>query len=154
MANVSHDLRTPLTIIKSYAEMIRDLSGKDDQKRTLHTNVIVDEADRLSMLVNDILDLSKLESGVSGKVYITLENEAGKIRFSVRDTGNGIAQDELPKVWQRYWRASNTHKRASVGTGIGLSIVKTVLAAHNAQYGVDSKIGEGSTFWFCIESAE
>ncbi|MBQ6998594.1 MAG: HAMP domain-containing histidine kinase [Clostridia bacterium] len=219
MANVSHDLRTPLTIIKSYAEMIRDLSGKDDQKRTIHTNVIVDEADRLSLLVNDILDLSKLESGASGlelkkfdlsevvnatvaafksfendgyvflvdccdnavvcgdfqkiksvvynlianavnytgddkRVYITLQNEVGKIRFSVRDTGNGITQDELPKVWQRYYRASNTHKRASVGTGIGLSIVRTVLKAHKAEFGVDSKVGEGSTFWFCMKTVE
>lgn len=63
IANVSHDLRTPLTIIKSYAEMIRDLSGENKVKREEHTNVIIDEADRLSKLVNDILDLSKYEAG-------------------------------------------------------------------------------------------
>ena len=63
MANVSHDLRTPLTIIKSYAEMIRDISGNNPEKRTNHANVIVKESDRLSLLVNDILDLSKMEAG-------------------------------------------------------------------------------------------
>ena len=63
MANVSHDLKTPLTIIRSYAEMIRDISGANPQKREEHANVIADEAQRLSLLVNDILDLSKMEAG-------------------------------------------------------------------------------------------
>ncbi len=62
IANVSHDLRTPLTIIKSYAEMIRDLSGDNPKKREEHLGVIIDEADRLSGLVNSILELSKLEN--------------------------------------------------------------------------------------------
>ncbi len=62
IANVSHDLRTPLTIIKSYAEMIRDLSGDNPEKREEHLGVIIDEADRLSGLVNNILELSKLEN--------------------------------------------------------------------------------------------
>ncbi|MDY4187582.1 MAG: HAMP domain-containing sensor histidine kinase [Candidatus Borkfalkiaceae bacterium] len=62
LANVSHDLKTPLTMIKAYAEMIRDISGDDKKKREAHTNVIIDEADRLAMLVNDILDLSKLQN--------------------------------------------------------------------------------------------
>ncbi len=64
MANVSHDLKTPLTIIKSYAEMIRDISGDNKQKRDEHTEVIIDETTRLTALVNDILSLSKLEAGI------------------------------------------------------------------------------------------
>lgn len=63
IANVSHDLRTPLTIIKSYAEMIRDLSGDNPAKREEHIQVIIDESDRLSALVSSLLELSKLESG-------------------------------------------------------------------------------------------
>lgn len=63
IANVSHDLRTPLTMIKAYAEMIRDLSGNNAVKRALHTNVIIEETDRLTALVSDMLNLSKLESG-------------------------------------------------------------------------------------------
>ena len=63
IANISHDLRTPLTMVKAYAEMIRDLSGNNPEKREKHCQIIIDEADRLSNLVNSILELSKLESG-------------------------------------------------------------------------------------------
>jgi len=64
MANVSHDLKTPLTMIKAYAEMVRDITYKDDEKRDKDLNVIIDEVDRLNILVNDILNLSKLESNI------------------------------------------------------------------------------------------
>lgn len=216
LANVSHDLRTPLTIIKSYAEMIRDISGKDDAKREVHTNIIVDETNRLSMLVNDILDLSKLESGegvyenerfslsrvaevtldgfkafeedgytfevdiaddlyVMGdyrriksviynlilnavnytgddkKVIISLKKSGNTALFEVTDTGKGIAEEDIPKVWQRYYRSSNTHKRNVLGSGLGLSIVKMILSAHDADFGVNSKIDEGSMFWFSMK---
>ncbi len=66
MANVSHDLKTPLTMIKAYAEMIRDISGDNKAKRDKHTQVIIDESDRLALLVNDILNLSKLQSQSEG----------------------------------------------------------------------------------------
>lgn len=63
MANISHDLRTPLTMVKAYAEMIRDLSGDDPVKRDEHLGIIIEESDRLAALVNDIMDLTKLENG-------------------------------------------------------------------------------------------
>lgn len=64
MANVSHDLKTPLTMIKAYAEMIKDFSYQDDKKRNQHLNIIIDETERLNVLVNDILLLSKTQAGV------------------------------------------------------------------------------------------
>ncbi len=66
LANVSHDLKTPLTMIKAYAEMVRDISYKDKEKREKDLNVIIDEADRLNVLVNDLLDLSKLQANSEG----------------------------------------------------------------------------------------
>ncbi len=75
IANVSHDLKTPLTMIKAYSEMIRDLSGDNKEKREKHLKVIIDETDRLTRLVNDMMDLSKIESGI-----ITIEKE--KIDFT------------------------------------------------------------------------
>lgn len=66
LANVTHDLKTPLTMVKAYAEMIRDFSGENKEKRNKHAQVIIDEADRLTMLVNDILNLSKVQSGMDG----------------------------------------------------------------------------------------
>ncbi len=218
MANISHDLRTPLTMIKAYAEMIRDLSGDNPEKRERHLKVIIDETDRLSSLVNDILDLSKLQAGVtemnmsvlnlsdelSGvisrfdilrdndgiiielqaedgivinadktkleQVVFNLINNAvtytgndntvvvrlfrkepGLMRFEVIDHGDGIAPENLPYIWDRYYRVSErnkTHKRAKLGSGIGLSIVKSVLEQHGFAYGADSAVGQGSTFWF------
>ena len=81
IANVSHDLKTPLTIIKSYAEMIEDISGDNKIKREEHLKVIVDETDRLTLLVDDILDLSKMEAG-------TVEFEMEK--FNLSETVAGV----------------------------------------------------------------
>ncbi len=218
MANISHDLRTPLTMIKAYAEMIRDISGDNPDKRERHLKIIIDETDRLSSLVNDILDRSKLQAGVaemniesfdlserlSGvisrfdilkekdgmvfelqaeenimisaditkleQVIYNLINNAvtyagddnlvivklyrkgdGIARFEVTDHGEGISPDYLPYIWDRYYKVSErnkTHKRAKMGSGIGLSIVKGVLEQHGFAYGADSVVGEGSTFWF------
>ncbi|MDR2771462.1 MAG: HAMP domain-containing histidine kinase [Clostridiales Family XIII bacterium] len=77
LANVSHDLRTPLTMVKSYAEMIRDLSGDDPVKRNEHLGVIIDEADRLSLLVSDLLELSQMQSGRQALSFTS---------FSLRET--------------------------------------------------------------------
>ncbi len=217
IANVSHDLRTPLTMLKAYAEMIRDLSGDNPEKRKEHLEIIIDETDRLTMLVNDMLDLSKLESGkqtlhctefgisekmhgiidrfkgVSEKmgyhihftpdeerivccdcvkieqviynlinnavnytgadkqVYVTQVNLDDGVRIEVRDTGDGIEEDKIKLIFDKYYRSEN-HKREVVGTGLGLSIVKAILKMHNYDYGVNSTIGKGSVFWFVIKN--
>ena len=211
IANISHDLRTPLTLITGYAELMRDLPTENTPE---NVQVIVDEGKRLTRLVNDMLDLSKLQAGTSeidesefnltkeikelliryntlkasegyiidfeyeleacvkcdilkmSQVLYNLINNAinysgedkrvlvkqiileEKVRVEVKDWGEGISQEYLPHIWDRYYKVDKTHKRATVGTGLGLSIVKTILEAHNAQYGVSSQIGEGTTFWF------
>jgi len=216
IANVSHDLRTPLTMLKAYAEMIRDLSGDNPVKREEHLNIIIEETDRLALLVNDMLDLSKLESGrqrlnytefdiksklgeiigrykgVSGKmdynihfipdeektvrcdvvkieqviynlinnainytgddkqVYVTQKNLTDGVRIEIRDTGDGISEDKIKLIFDKYYRSEN-HKREIVGTGLGLSIVKAILKLHNFDYGVNSTIGKGTVFWFVIK---
>ncbi|MBQ8687422.1 MAG: HAMP domain-containing histidine kinase [Ruminococcus sp.] len=220
VANVSHDMRTPLTMMKAYAEMIRDLSGDNPVKREQHLNVIIEETDRLSLLVNDMLDLSKLESGTQGlelqhidisekmceiaaryegisermgyhlyftgdapcmvccdsgkiervicnllnnainytskedrKVFLRQINRPDCVRIEVSDTGDGIEEDKIKLIFDKYYRSEN-HKREVVGTGLGLSIVKAILKLHNYNYGVNSKIGEGSTFWFELTRTE
>lgn len=220
IANVSHDLKTPLTMIKAYAEMIRDISGEDREKRNQHLETIIQESDRLTDLVQDLLDISKLQAGMEEyaplpfeldemiqrvigrfhllyqqegytiqyesvgkpavalgdearleqvmynlignainytgpdkKVYVQVEELPEAWRISIRDTGEGIAEENLPYIWDRYYRANVPHEREVVGTGIGLSIVKSVLQLHESEFGVDSKKGAGSTFWFCLKKA-
>ena len=68
--------------------------------------------------------------------------------ISVIDHGACIAEEQIPLIWDRYYKVDRVHKRAKVGTGLGLSIVKGSLELHNASYGVESAVGHGSRFWF------
>lgn len=97
IANISHDLRTPLTMVKAYAEMIRDLSGNDPKKREKHCQIIIDEADRLSNLVNSILELSKLESSntelnlSSYSVHEQIEDVLKRYTLLIEENGYDIS---------------------------------------------------------------
>jgi len=213
LANVSHDLRTPLALIYSYAEMMRDFPREITPEQT---QTIMDETRRLTTLVNDILDISKLESEMeninasrynltqsisetagitekllkkegfkitfshNGDVYVDADkakidrafynllinaiNYSGEsrnilveqtvtgncVRISVKDWGEGIAEADLPFIWDRYYKSGKAHKRAVTGSGLGLSIVKKIIDIHGGKYGVVSESGKGSTFWFEI----
>ncbi len=212
LANVSHDLRTPLTMIKGYAELIRDLDGSADAGKD--AKIIIRESDRLSLLVNDILDYSKLQSGAAAfefesvdlsavaertaeqfsavcksdgieiitgiepekyvradarrieqvfynlisnaaahvgddkRVYVSVAEKNGAVRAEIRDNGSGISADELAHIWDRYFTSK---KRGS--NGLGLSIVKEILTAHDARFGAQSETGKGSVFWFELAKA-
>jgi signal transduction histidine kinase len=115
IANVSHDLRTPLTMVKSYAEMIRDISGDAPERRNEHLQVIIDEADRLSFLVNDLLELSRMQSGryplaiasfplrgcienVLNSYSIFAEQEGFRLDFSAN--GEGVVAGDEGKIKQ------------------------------------------------------
>lgn len=90
IANVSHDLKTPLTMIKSYAEMIRDISGDTPEKRNEHLKLIVDEADRLNLLVNDLLQISRMQSG-----KMTLEKSEFNLTEDVKNILNTYRITEI-----------------------------------------------------------
>lgn len=218
IANISHDLRTPLTLITGYAEMMRDLPGEITDE---NLQVIIDESNRLTGLVSDVLDISKLSAGVQQMSFETLdlieciksviprynklvEKDQYRILFEsgsiseapvtadrtrllqviynlvnnavsytgadktvriellesgdsytvhIIDSGEGIPEDKLPYIWERYYKVDKNHRRAQMGSGLGLSIVKQILDAHGASYGVSSTLGEGSDFWFCMAKA-
>ncbi len=211
IANISHDLRTPLTMISGYSEVMRDIPGEMTPE---NMQIIIDETRRLTSLVNDVLDLSRLTSGqtepknevfsltglvreamdryahlkesegytitfeADGEAYVfadstrisqvlyNLVNNAinytgedkkitvtqsisgNNVRISVADTGEGIPEDKLELIWERYYKASEYHRRGTVGSGLGLSIVKQILEGYGAPFGVTSRVGEGSVFWF------
>lgn len=211
LANVSHDLRTPLTMITAYSEVMRDLPGENTPE---NVQVIIDETKRLTCLVNDLLDISKIQAGVTTletkeyditesikaiverhskllepygyqiifryeehalveadefKLYQVIYNllanavnyagedkvvlisqkvRDNRVRIEVKDHGAGIPKDRLDSVWERYYKVDRDHKRAIMGSGLGLSIVKNILILHEADYGVESEEGKGSVFWF------
>ena len=217
ISNISHDLRTPLTMIKGYSEVMRDIPGENTPE---NVQVIIDETARLSELVNDMLDLSKIQAGTrvpdmrlfclteavrstmfryeklmmqdgykidfeadrdvyvyadSGMilqvVYNLINNainytgadkqvtvrqtvDGETVRISISDTGDGIAEADIPYIWDRYYKVDKVHRRATVGTGLGLSIVKGILELHNASYGVVTSAERGSTFWFELKTSE
>ena len=89
--------------------------------------------------------------GEDKEIIINLKKTGRKARCEVIDHGSGIAPDELSRVWERYYKSSAHHVRQVEGSGLGLSIVKEILNLHKADYGVNSKLGSGSTFWFEME---
>ena len=84
---------------------------------------------------------------------VNIKRVGKKFRLEVSDHGPGIKQEELPHVWDRYYKTSSNYVRATTGSGLGLSIVKEILTLHKAGYGVNSKEGKGTTFWFELEKA-
>ncbi len=211
IANVSHELRTPLTMIKGYAETIRDLTGDKPEKREKQLDIIINESNRLSSLITNMLDLSALQAGkgkfeltefdlsetvtdllrrydifkdsgyeftasIAPEVRITadkdrimqvicnlldnavnhsLENKHIYITLTQKDAplleitnfGDVIEKENLPHIWERYYRIDKVGNRRVTGTGIGLSIVKEILISHNYKFGVFSSKENGTTFW-------
>ena len=96
-------------------------------------------------LTNNAINYAGEDKTVILRLSVT---ESGRKRVEVIDHGEGIAKDDLPLIFDRYYKVDKVHKRAVTGTGLGLSIVKGILEAHGAAYGVESELGKGSTFWF------
>lgn len=211
IANVSHDLRTPLALIYSNAELIHDFPEDDIN---IHSQTIMDETLRLTTLVNDILDISNnnkqnlnlelvqynltqdlditvkrvqnLVSNDGFTINFTYDEEVmvkadqskitqvfynllinainystdelvinvkqtvvdHKVRVEIQDFGEGIAEKDIPYIYDRYYKVDKNHVRPITGSGLGLSIVKSILELHQATFGVDSEINVGSTFFF------
>ncbi|MEW6428012.1 MAG: ATP-binding protein [Thermodesulfobacteriota bacterium] len=214
VANVSHELKTPITTIKGFVETLRDgaIDNPDDARHFL--DIVLKHADRLNAIVEDLLTLSRIEQE-DENAEIVLESEllikplktaietcsvkaadknirialrcpedlraainaplldqaitnliVNAIKYSddesevlvsaaadgeqaviqVRDSGTGIAREHLPRLFERFYRSDKARSRKLGGTGLGLAIVKHIVQAHKGQVGVESVLGEGTTF--------
>jgi two-component system phosphate regulon sensor histidine kinase PhoR len=220
VANVSHELRTPISSIKGYAETLLEGALDDKNNAKEFINIIYQDSNRLAKLIDDLLDLSKIESGRINLTFIPLESiptlkriiaimekqakvksiaikidfphflpkmladEAGLtqvmvnlldnaikytekggsiiisakvvdrlLQIEVTDTGIGISEKDLPRIFERFYRVDKGRSRELGGTGLGLSIVKHIVQVHGGQAWVKSVLGEGSVFSFTIPLA-
>ncbi|XKE55619.1 HAMP domain-containing protein [Sutcliffiella horikoshii] len=212
IANVSHELRTPISMLQGYSEaIVDDIAGTDEEKKEL-ASVIYDESLRMGRLVNDLLDLARMEAGhislnyenanivafvekitrkfqglakeksivlqshVEGdgaiqmdvdrmeQVMTNLVDNAIRhtaddgtiiihaklinngVKIDVKDSGHGIPEEDLPFVFERFYKADKARTRGRAGTGLGLAIVKNIIEAHRGTISVHSKENEGTTF--------
>lgn len=216
VANVSHELKTPLTAIKGYVETLLAGGMEDKANRAEFLTIILGQAGRLENLINDLLNLSRLESGASvmefpevdlkaladeiysglrnlfafkklefinelpqglvvsadkdkmvqaltnlldnaakfnvekGFVRLTSSALEGGLRITVEDSGIGIPERHLPRIFERFYRVDKARSRELGGTGLGLSIVKHLVELHGGSVGVESLEGSGSKFWFTL----
>jgi two-component system phosphate regulon sensor histidine kinase PhoR len=220
VANVSHELRTPMSSIKGYAETLLQGALEDKANARDFINIIHQDSNRLANLIDDLLDLSRIESGKMELVVIPLEIEpivqriigvleqparekslmitcdfpdalprvltedkrlsqvflnlldnaikytpaGGRIKIilsvkekflqvDIADTGIGIPAEDIPRIFERFYRVDKARSRELGGTGLGLSIVKNIVSAHGGEVWVDSEYGKGSTFSFTIPLA-
>jgi len=213
VANVSHELKTPITSIKGFSETLLDGAMKDEKTLESFLSIILKESERLQSLIQDLLDLSKIEqqgfklniqncnlnhlldeiytllegkakdkniyfnlekpeeevciegdiyrlkqifinvinnaltyTKADGSVTIQLESDHNHAVVYVKDTGIGIKKEEIPRIFERFYRIDKARSRNSGGTGLGLAIVKHLIEAHKAEIAVDSEVGKGTTF--------
>ncbi|MCK6526547.1 ATP-binding protein [Myxococcota bacterium] len=221
VANVSHELRTPLTAIQGFGETLLDGALQDRQVARSFIERIHRQARRLSALVDDLLDLAKIESGElrmdavaqrlgpiveealdavrpraeagsvrlvvdlagdavpqgdrravvhvltnllgnaldhtgeGGEVTVSARVREGAVRVAVSDTGIGIPEEHLDRIFERFYRVERGRERrgSGGGTGLGLAIVKHLVLAQGGSLGVESTVGKGSTFHFDLPRA-
>lgn len=212
ISNVSHELRTPLTAIRTTAEALLTSAKNDTQLLDRFLQTIIREADRLSNLVGDLIEIVRISSGVAtversecnvtdivaqavevvrplakqkditidvdvpdgltvfcdgtqmvhavrnlvdnavkytpegGNVSVSAGIDGSRLYISVKDTGIGIPQGEVRRIFERFYRVDKARSRQYGGTGLGLSIVKEIMDAHHGEVTVDTQLGKGSTF--------
>jgi signal transduction histidine kinase len=211
VANASHELKSPAAAIRATAETLRDGALRDPPAAARFADQLVAESVRLSRIVSDLLDLSRLESGSDLSERVRLDGVAadevrrlqeraadagvtlglaadavpsiagsardlallvrnlvdnavgytpaggsvdvevravpdGGVRLIVRDTGVGIPQRDLSRIFERFYRVDRARSRETGGTGLGLAIVKHVAENHGADVAVTSELGAGTTF--------
>jgi two-component system phosphate regulon sensor histidine kinase PhoR len=216
VANVSHELKTPLTSIKGFVETLLEGALEDKENSRHFLQIIQDHANQLDNLVSDLLDLSHLESqeikletqsfdlkGLTddilagfksqlkrksikaenilsgglivkadknkigqvltnlidnaikfnqekGSVKIYSQDLDDKIKIFVEDSGIGVPEKDIPRIFERFYRVDKARSRELGGTGLGLSIVKHTIELHGGNVGVESAEGFGSKFWFTL----
>jgi len=104
------------------------------------------DRDKISQVVVNLLSNALKYSPDGGTINITIEQEKDQVILKIRDTGIGIAAEDAPYIFERFYRADKSRNRETGGSGVGLTIVKAIIDAHGGRVTVDSRVGEGTEF--------
>jgi len=107
---------------------------------------VTGDSDRLKQLILNLVDNAVKYTPAGGQVFLSLHKDAGYAELTVRDTGIGIPEEDLPFIFDRFYRVDKARARAHGGSGLGLSIARWIVDVHKGTLSVDSKVGEGTTF--------
>ena len=108
------------------------------------------DKNKINQVIYNLLNNAINYTGKDKKVTVRVTEKEKSYLVEIIDTGKGIKTSEMPYIWDKYYKNEKNHKRNVVGTGIGLSIVRNILEMHNFVYGVKSKKGHGTIFYFEI----
>jgi two-component system phosphate regulon sensor histidine kinase PhoR len=104
----------------------------------------------IDQVISNLIDNAIKYTPSGGKIDVIVEDLGKDIRVSVKDTGIGIPKEDLPRIFERFYRGDKSRSLSLGGVGLGLSIVKHIVEAHGGRVGVESEIGKGSTFYFTL----
>ena len=175
LGNVAHELKTPIFNIQGYISTLLDGGLEDELINRKYLERAEKSIDRLINIVNDLDTISKLESNMNrlkmerfdivaltkeiaeqaemeaDKKGIKISVKGAEILIEVEDNGSGIGKEDLPRVFERFYRTDKGRSREQGGTGLGLAIVKHIVEAHGERITVRSELGVGSTFSFTLK---
>jgi two-component system sensor histidine kinase BaeS len=105
---------------------------------------------RLRQVLDNLVTNALRHTPTGGRVDLRAFADGGELVIEVRDTGTGIAAEDVPHVFDRFWRAEKSRSRLTGGSGLGLAIVKKLVEGHGGTVGMASSVGEGSRFWVSL----
>lgn len=138
-------------VLVSYQPLAAELSLELVDETDEATPVVAGDVTLLERVMNNLVENALRYTPAGGSVHLRLFERDGRIRFEVRDTGLGIPEQDLPHIFERFYRAQGNQPRKGTSTGLGLAIVQKIVEAHGSTMEVESTRGQGSTFGFWID---
>jgi two-component system phosphate regulon sensor histidine kinase PhoR len=144
----------PVSLKDLVQRAVENVQPQTDQKKQVMTiknipdilQITADEV-KMSQALTNLLDNASKYTPEKGRIEITAEPNEKSIKLKISDNGSGISSEHLPRIFERFYRVDKGRSRELGGTGLGLAIVKHIVEMHRGKMGVESVLGEGSTFW-------